>query len=119
MCPKHDREVTPDGSSPDTVPASSRKTTIGTAEIADLFATEYTFGTPDACRLLHSGLNDTYAVHVGDHTYALRVRGREKWWIAGEGDLRFELDLLDHLRSEGVSVSSVGARAASALPARG
>lgn len=78
---------------------------VSTAEIAHLFTTEYDRGTPDECRLLHTGLNDTYAVRVDGAQYALRVHGSHKWWIGGEDDLRFELGLLDHLDAEGLPVS--------------
>ncbi|MEQ7123652.1 phosphotransferase [Actinopolymorpha sp. B11F2] len=74
-------------------------------DLVRMVATEYDVGIPTGCRLMESGLNDTYAVEVDGSCYALRLHGQNKPWIAGEGDLRFELSLLDHLHAEGVPVS--------------
>ncbi|MFD2082749.1 homoserine kinase [Actinopolymorpha cephalotaxi] len=73
--------------------------------VARLVADEYDVGVPDDCRLLFAGHNDTYEVSVGDRRYAFRLHTRGKWWLRGEGDARFELDLLTHLHSHGVPVS--------------
>jgi homoserine kinase type II len=74
-------------------------------ELVGLVATEYDVGLPTACRLMMSAVNDTYAVEVGSSCYALRLHGKNRPWIAGESDLRFELELLDHLHAEGAPVS--------------
>jgi hypothetical protein len=52
--------------------------TIATSEVARLVATGYDFATPDRCRLMHAGLNDTYAVDINGRQYALRLHGRDK-----------------------------------------
>jgi Ser/Thr protein kinase RdoA (MazF antagonist) len=73
--------------------------------IARLVASEYDVGVPHSCRLLFAGHNDTYEVAVGGARYAFRLHTRGKWWIAGESDVSFELDLLTHLHRHEVPVS--------------
>ncbi len=82
------------------------KPTMSTSDAASLVAAEYGFGAPGACRLMQANRNDTYAVEIAGQRFALRIYElRDKWWIAGESDLRFELDLLNHLHGENVPVS--------------
>lgn len=73
--------------------------------VARLVATEYDVGVPDGCRLLFAGHNDTYEVAVGGQKYAFRLHTRGKWWLEGESDVRFELDLLTYLHKHEVPVS--------------
>jgi Ser/Thr protein kinase RdoA (MazF antagonist) len=73
--------------------------------VARLVAAEYDVGSPDSCRLLYAGHNDTYEVAVERERYAFRLHTRGKWWLAGESDVRFELDLLTHLHRHDVPVS--------------
>lgn len=73
--------------------------------IAALVATQYEVGPVTGCRPLHGGLNHTFAIESDHGRYAVRVYGRNKWWISGESDLLFELDLLDHLYKCGVPVA--------------
>lgn len=54
---------------------------------------------------MNAGINDTYAVRVDGQRFALRLYGREKYWIGDESELRFELELLNHLHSKGVPTS--------------
>jgi Ser/Thr protein kinase RdoA (MazF antagonist) len=75
------------------------------ADIVHLIAAEYRLGTPDQCSRLGGGINESYAVDIDEHRYVLRIYGRDKFWIAGESDLRFEVDLLIHLHEQGVPVS--------------
>ena len=84
---------------------ASNQPTVSTSEVASLVATEYDIGTPDACYLMQSGLNDTYAVDIAGNFFALRLHGAQKWWIAGQEDLRFELDLLIFLHAQGLPIS--------------
>lgn len=53
------------------------------------------------------GVNDTYEVGIGNDRFILRVQSwpSTKGWIAGGDDLRFELDLLDHLHASSVAVA--------------
>ena len=55
-------------------------------------------------------MNDVYRIDFPGAPYVLRVQGQGKWWLKGEPDLRFELDLLTHLHVHGVPVSHPVAR---------
>ncbi len=78
--------------------------------LSSLVARDYAVGYPDECVLIRGGfgVNDTYRVTVGDQRFVLRVQSSPptKGWIAGDGDLRFELDLLAHLFRHGVPVAT-------------
>ena len=103
------------GPSADAVPASAEAadvdpvgviySMVDPAWITRLVADDYDVGTPEGCRLLFAGHNDTYEVAVGDSRYAFRLHTRGKWWLSGESDVRFELDLLTHLHRHDVPVS--------------
>ncbi len=64
---------------------------------------DYDIGQVIACNFLKYGLNDTYLVRTSDNSYILRVY-RFGW--RSEADIHYELDLLGHLRSQGVPVST-------------
>ena len=73
--------------------------------ISALVEREYRFGAPSACVVISQGMNDVYRIDFPDAPYVLRVQGLGKWWLKGESDLRFELDLLTHLHVHGMPVS--------------
>lgn len=73
--------------------------------VARLIEAQYEVGPVTGCRPLHDGLNHTFAITTESGQYAVRVYGRNKWWVSGESDLLFELDLLDHLYKHDVPVS--------------
>lgn len=76
-----------------------------TEDLAHLVAQEYTIAAPVKVSLLNRGFNDTYLVtDVEGGRRVLRVYNREKYWIRSESDLRFELDLLEHLAAAGLGV---------------
>lgn len=78
---------------------------LHTDDLADLLACEYAIAAPVKVSLLNRGFNDSYLVTDGDGgRRVLRVYNREKYWIRSESDLRFELDLLEHLASAGLGV---------------
>lgn len=83
----------------------SGTSTIAASDLARWVANEYEFGTPADVELMHSGVNDSYAVEIEGVRYALRIYGHARWYIGGPNDYRFELGLLNHLRGEGVPVS--------------
>ncbi|MFZ5813944.1 MAG: phosphotransferase [Bacillota bacterium] len=85
--------------------------TLPAAAIASLVEAEYGLPSPRA-DLLRRGFNDSYQVTVGEERYVLRLYLHDKYYVQGPDDLRFELDLLDHLAAQGVGV-------ATALPRRG
>ena len=90
----------------DDTPSPGRTAANHDAEgVHALVAVEYDLGRPDHCQLLSSGINDVFLIEIGAARYALRVQPLAKWWARGEDELRFELDLLDHLRSQQVPVS--------------
>jgi len=74
-------------------------------DLARLVEREYPIAAPVEVSLLNRGFNDTYLVtDVEGGRRVLRVYNREKYWIRSESDLRFELDLLEHLAAAGLGV---------------
>ncbi|MDG4787939.1 phosphotransferase [Micromonospora sp. WMMD1102] len=74
-------------------------------DLARLVEREYAIATPVRVTLLNRGFNDTYLVtDVEGGRRVLRVYNRAKYWIRSESDLRFELDLLEHLAAAGLGV---------------
>ncbi|MEO3747477.1 phosphotransferase [Plantactinospora sp. B5E13] len=74
-------------------------------DLGQLVAREYAIAAPVTVSLLNRGFNDTYLVTDAEGgRRVLRVYNREKYWIRSESDLRFELDLLDHLAAAELSV---------------
>lgn len=92
---------------------SAAYSTLAAADLARLVAAEYDLASPQIT-LLRRAFNDNYLVMAGGDCYILRIylRLQEKYYCSGPDDLRFELDLLDHLAGEGVGV-------ATAVPRRG
>lgn len=54
--------------------------------------------------LIARSINDTYRVETPIGTFALRVYRAVRPWAPNDGDLAFELTLLDHLGEAGISV---------------
>ncbi|MGN9909873.1 phosphotransferase enzyme family protein [Phytohabitans sp. LJ34] len=82
-------------------------------DLAQLVKREYAIAAPVKVSLLNRGFNDSYLVtDVEGGRRVLRVYNREKYWIRSESDLRFELDLLDHLAASGLGVIRPYPRAA-------
>jgi len=74
-------------------------------DLAQLVEREYAVAAPVRVSLLNRGFNDTYLVtDVEGGRRVLRVYNRVKYWIRSESDLRFELDLLEHLAAAGLGV---------------
>jgi Ser/Thr protein kinase RdoA (MazF antagonist) len=74
-------------------------------DLAQLVRREYAIAAPVEVSLLNRGFNDTYLVTDAEGgRRVLRVYNREKYWIRSESDLRFELDLLEHLAAAGLGV---------------
>lgn len=75
-------------------------------DLAELVEREYRIRPPVAATLLQRGFNDAYLVSGGDgERRVLRVYAKDKYWLASESDVQFELDLLDHLAAAGRSVA--------------
>lgn len=81
--------------------------TLSASDLARLVAAEYRLNEPEVV-LLRRAFNDNYRVTAGGERYILRVylRMQEKYYLSGPDDLRFELELLEHLHREGVGVST-------------
>jgi Ser/Thr protein kinase RdoA (MazF antagonist) len=77
---------------------------LSTSEVSRLIAGDYAL-EPTRVRLIVSGHNDTYAIETDRMRFAFRVYGQSKSWIREASDLRFELDLLTHLRVQDAPVS--------------
>lgn len=77
---------------------------LSTSEVRQLVADDYAL-EPTRISLIESGHNDTYAVETDGTRFAFRVYGPGKSWIREPNDLRFELDLLAHLRAHHAPVS--------------
>jgi Ser/Thr protein kinase RdoA (MazF antagonist) len=74
-------------------------------DLAQLVQREYAIAAPVKMSLLHRGFNDTYLVtDLEGGRRVLRVYNRHKYWIRSQSDLRFELDLLEHLATAGLGV---------------
>lgn len=74
-------------------------------DLAQLVEREYAIAAPVTVSLLNRGFNDSYLVSdVNGGRRVLRVYNRDKYWIRSESDLRFELDLLEHLAAAGLGV---------------
>jgi Ser/Thr protein kinase RdoA (MazF antagonist) len=63
----------------------------------------YCLQTPVSCLLLKQSLNDTYLLTAGNQPYIVRVYGA-RWRTLS--DVTYELELLQHLVSKGVSVAA-------------
>lgn len=63
----------------------------------------YALDEPVRCRFFHHGVNDTFQVHAGRTRYFLRVY-RAGWRTKPQ--IAAELDMLLHLRDDGIAVSS-------------
>lgn len=79
--------------------------TLLASDLARLTEADYGLVSPRVT-LLRRGFNDTYRIEAGDTRYILRLYLHDKYYVSGPDDLRFELDLLDHLGASGVGVAT-------------
>ncbi len=81
--------------------------TLAAEDIGRLVGQEYGLPEPLTCTLMRRSFNDHYLVTAGEQRYIFRLYHSLplKYWMRGEGDFRFELDLLEHLHRDGVPVS--------------
>ena len=73
-------------------------------EVAAAVAEAY--DEPATAALIRRGFNDTYEVVRPSGRVVARVYLAGKYYLRGDDDISFELDLLEHLDREGVSVSA-------------
>src|SRR5689334_5609663 len=82
---------------------STSNSLIASDELAQFVSAKWHRPAPDLCRLLNVGQNDTYVIEsAGGNRVAVRVY-RAGWRT--DDDVRFELELLRHLRDRGVGVA--------------
>lgn len=79
--------------------------TLAADGLSRLVAEQYGLSDPQAV-LVRRGFNDNYRITAGRQRYILRVYLHNKYYVSGPDDLRFELDLLDHLEHAGVRVAT-------------
>jgi len=80
------------------------KTTILSSQaLQQMLIDLYGFSQKTICHFFRHGLNDTYKVKTDDKTYYLRVY-RYKWRT--KNDIVSEIELLNHLKAEGINVSA-------------
>jgi len=78
--------------------------TLRPEAIAAVVASDYELGGDASCAVWHRGFNDYYLVEAPAGRFVLRVYPTDKYWMPGESDVRFELDLLAHLHGDGLPV---------------
>lgn len=86
---------------------------IPAEDVAAAVATAW--GGSATASLIRRGFNDTYAVDLNGTRVVARVYLAGKYYLRGEGDIHFELELLRHLAQSGVSVSTPVPRSDGAL----
>ena len=72
----------------------------------DVVRANYPLKKIQDCTLVRRGFNDHYLVCSGDAQYILRIYLNHKYYIQSPDAFKFELDLLEHLRSDGVPVAN-------------
>ena len=75
-------------------------------KVLELVNNRYSLGEAQYSDLIRRGFNDHYLVEVGDLKYIFRVYLNHKYYIESPDAFQFELDLLEHLRKEGVPVAN-------------
>jgi Ser/Thr protein kinase RdoA (MazF antagonist) len=76
--------------------------TLSSEALKEKILSKYAFHNEVRCEYLYRGLNDNYLVHDADSKYILRVY-RHAW--RNLQDIESEMELLQYLKSNGVSVS--------------
>lgn len=66
----------------------------------------YDLSSSVCCSFIRRGGNDHYLVEDGDRRYVLRLYLNGKYYIGTVGELRFELDILDFLKAQGLPVAA-------------
>ena len=81
-------------------------TRIEPKALAPFLAHRYGLSPSTRCSFIRRGGNDHYLVEDGDCKYALRLYLDGKYYVGSADELRFELDLLDFLKAEGLPVAA-------------
>lgn len=80
----------------------ARHSILSPEALAGVVDAQYDLGGAPSCVVWHRGFNDYYLVKTTAGRFVLRVYPIGKYWLSGEPDIRFELDLLAHLAEAGV-----------------
>lgn len=75
-------------------------------EIAQLTQQHYPNLIVTSCTLIERGFNDNYLVTTKNEKYIFRVYVNGKYFVESHQDFQFELDLLEHLDSHDIPVST-------------
>lgn len=78
---------------------------IEARELLPVVLADYDLPPDVQVEFLRRGFNDHYLVRAGAQCFVLRVYFNGKYYIDGDGDFRFELELLDFLYASDVPVS--------------
>jgi Ser/Thr protein kinase RdoA (MazF antagonist) len=93
------------------MPSAIVHSTFSAAYLADYVQTNYNLTAPVECILWSPGFNDHYLIRTATQKYMLRVYRHEKYWVKSVDDIRFELELLQHLHARNIGVIHPIARA--------
>src|SRR5688572_15258314 len=78
--------------------------TLRPEAIAAVVDRDYQLGGDASCAVWHRGFNDYYLIEAPAGRFVLRVYPTDKYWMPGESDVRFELDLIAHVHAAGLPV---------------
>lgn len=75
-------------------------------DVLEFVRANYTLeDAPQTCELIRRGFNDTYLVTAEQTKYIFRVYFNGKYYISSPEAFQFELDLLDYLKAQHITVS--------------
>jgi len=81
---------------------------LSSTDLQEFVQSQYGFSKKTICNFFCHGLNDTYQIKTTDQIYYLRVY-RYKWRT--KNDIIAEIQILNHLKSQGINVSAPVAKA--------
>lgn len=87
------------------LPPAIHNTQFTTDIVLNHVASAYAFTGPITCEFIRRGFNDHYLITTSEAKYVFRVYFQGKYYISGADDFRFELELLQHLKRQGVQVA--------------
>ena len=88
------------------LPPAIHNTQFTPEVIGEYVASAYELNRPLTCEFIRRGFNDHYLITTPEAQYVFRVYFQGKYYISGPDDFRFELELLEYVRSRGVSVAA-------------
>ena len=74
--------------------------------VIELISAHYSFVRIQNCSLIRRGFNDHYLIESESAKYVFRIYLNHKYYIESPEAFQFELDLIEHLHSEGVPVAN-------------